>query len=726
MNSNFMQGLPPELRSFVSSSEELLEQFNVIGESDRMTCRIFIDSENDDVSDISYSKLVEMFLMVDDFVRTKSADYLWFRDRPKLHMILPATKASDRTSKSDFYGPYLESSFRYGDSIDDEWFLTYILLLLSQAVRNVSVSCADNDGQYLLIEAAEHIPSWLSPHNCQNRIWLRAGEVHIIPLDEGSVGTAGGISLPAALSAMKKSESSFKVTPRVMHAVQGRTTMAFPSLVAASKHNVVLCLPVPVAVLLQKSPQLVADIINAFCATRSSETTKAALEMTTLNSLLQDNPLQRTVKNASTSRDLVCTKITLTRLLYSKMMFSPFRLSSLMGAYQDKAMSFMDQKGSRTSAATKQAAELSCRFLCGLELLLLEKATNVPAPVNYSLINDIVQSLDKNDTSLKHLLKALPNFISQGALRVRFCGLNTTDLIGRQLNVCNKKGECSCQETSNGCKHLPLETINKEISRTLAELASDIPAAVTLDAADDDSWMHLTPEELELEMQTRSEKASSYPKGEDDKSPVATVSPCAKSGQIDGMLTGMKTFFDRKSGIEGPDDNRSDSQSDTDSDCENNSNFLPESTEENLGALDIDFDKLLKIVEGGTNIATATTADVPPHCASDGIGSGHIPPSHLDEERSLDEILDSDDESQASFGSEEGFDDAYAQIMEEELRNSTLSETFECDDMGAVDIDKNLMKNMFESHASQDGAYGPASQLFSQLGLHFPVLPKGD
>ena len=28
----------------------------------------------------------------------------------------------------------------------------------------------DNDGQFLLIEAAEHLPAWLGPENSENRV----------------------------------------------------------------------------------------------------------------------------------------------------------------------------------------------------------------------------------------------------------------------------------------------------------------------------------------------------------------------------------------------------------------------------------------------------------------------------------------------------------------------------------------------------------------------------
>lgn len=40
-----------------------------------------------------------------------------------------------------------------------------------------------------------------------------------------------------------------------------------------------------------------------------------------------------------------------------------------------------------------------------------------------------------------------------------------------------------------------------------------------------------------------------------------------------------------------------------------------------------------------------------------------------------------------------------------------------------VDVDLNFLKYLLESHASQLGSAGPATQLFSQLGIQLPHLP---
>jgi hypothetical protein len=70
-----------------------------------------------------------------------------------------------------------------------------------------------------------------------------------------------------------------------------------------------------------------------------------------------------------------------------------------------------------------------------------------------------------------------------------------------------------------------------------------------------------------------------------------------------------------------------------------------------------------------------------------------------------------------------------------ELENTTLMETFERygreggdgeegERYGEIDVEKNLLKNLLESHASQMGQAGPATTLLSQLGIPLPNPPQ--
>ena len=64
----------------------------------------------------------------------------------------------------------LRGRTNYGDSVQDEWLIVYILRELSKQFQDVWVKVVDTDGEFLLIEAANSIPRWLNPEIADNRV----------------------------------------------------------------------------------------------------------------------------------------------------------------------------------------------------------------------------------------------------------------------------------------------------------------------------------------------------------------------------------------------------------------------------------------------------------------------------------------------------------------------------------------------------------------------------
>ncbi|XP_064788657.1 protein ecdysoneless homolog [Oncorhynchus masou masou] len=69
----------------------------------------------------------------------------------------------------------------FGDSVEDEWFILYLLLQITQAFPELAARLEYNDGEFLLIEAADYLPKWLNPESCGNRVFLYRGELYILP-----------------------------------------------------------------------------------------------------------------------------------------------------------------------------------------------------------------------------------------------------------------------------------------------------------------------------------------------------------------------------------------------------------------------------------------------------------------------------------------------------------------------------------------------------------------
>lgn len=69
-------------------------------------------------------------------------------------------------------------------------------------VRRLTGSMRDTDGEFLLIEAANDLPAWVSPENADHRLWLQGGHLHLIPL---SVKSSHG-SAPRQMSGMDEDD----------------------------------------------------------------------------------------------------------------------------------------------------------------------------------------------------------------------------------------------------------------------------------------------------------------------------------------------------------------------------------------------------------------------------------------------------------------------------------------------------------------------------------------
>ena len=64
----------------------------------------------------------------------------------------------------------LNGRTNYGDSVEDEWLIVYILLEISKKHADLWIRVFDTDGEFLLIEAANVLPRWLKPEISENRV----------------------------------------------------------------------------------------------------------------------------------------------------------------------------------------------------------------------------------------------------------------------------------------------------------------------------------------------------------------------------------------------------------------------------------------------------------------------------------------------------------------------------------------------------------------------------
>ena len=155
--------------------------------------RIFVENDDLETTRVEFLKFFDRFI----------CNYIWQEDQ----FDLKVWNSSDLKNKSKGKASTLKNApshlyyrLQFGDCIEDEWFILFLLVQLTsneelQKMYNPICSIQDNDGEFLLIEAAYELPKWISkPKNAVNRVFIYQGYLHIVPrcisiFDPSSFGT---------------------------------------------------------------------------------------------------------------------------------------------------------------------------------------------------------------------------------------------------------------------------------------------------------------------------------------------------------------------------------------------------------------------------------------------------------------------------------------------------------------------------------------------------------
>lgn len=207
-------------------------------------------------------------------------DYIWQREKFRLDLIdarLDGTTHSTETNHEEKlqipdHEYYLHGRTNFGDSIADEWLVVWLLLELSQRHPSAWIQVRDQDGEFLLAEAANALPKWLEPELADNRVWIHRGELHIIPLQRNAgsgasgpitPGLSGNVDLAQALQFLKQTPHSTLHSPMIEEEAFHRLR-DHPAAISKSQHRALLSVPRRLAYLLRRDPAYVAPAIEAF------------------------------------------------------------------------------------------------------------------------------------------------------------------------------------------------------------------------------------------------------------------------------------------------------------------------------------------------------------------------------------------------------------------------------------------------------------------------------
>jgi hypothetical protein len=270
-------------------------------------------------------------------------DYIWQRDPFNLEV------------KQDGGLTYLHGITDYGDCVEDEWLVLYLLRELTRNFANLWVRVADNDGEFLLVEAANVLPKWLSPEIDANRVWIHQGKLHLVPLGEGH----RSLSLQDAVKVLEAASSTLVHSPFVEAEAFYRLEK-YPGQISEHLHHSRVTMPRKLAFILHDRPKAIAPATEAFYLRDAISLKPLLSEKATLTF----PPL-----------DLVTVSVRFTKVLFAQLKSQRFEPPPAWQSLMQDGESEAD-KGTEAARKKYEELEMGMKLTSGFEMLAPKAATS--------------------------------------------------------------------------------------------------------------------------------------------------------------------------------------------------------------------------------------------------------------------------------------------------------------------------------------------------------------
>ncbi|KAI9822426.1 MAG: hypothetical protein M1827_000145 [Pycnora praestabilis] len=299
-----------------------------------------IDSKIKDDAGIR-ARLKEVHNAATDLTKTVLHDYIWQRESFNLEL--------QRKDGLD----YLRGRTNYGDSVEDEWLIVYLLRELSKQFSDLWTKVVDTDGEFLLIEAANALPRWLNPEIADNRVWIHEGQIMIIPLQQSSSSTAKTTPVSRPLSPKEArtfitNDVSKLIHSPLMEAEAFYRLRNYPEKISDSSYHALVTIPRNLAYILHEKPEHISPAVEAFY----------------LRDPIALRPLQEKT-NAGlifAPKDLVTVSVQFTKVGYAQLKSQQFSAPTVWTPALPKS----------TERKEYNRTEMGMKVSCGFEMLVAD------------------------------------------------------------------------------------------------------------------------------------------------------------------------------------------------------------------------------------------------------------------------------------------------------------------------------------------------------------------
>ncbi|KAH9007998.1 SGT1-domain-containing protein [Lactarius pseudohatsudake] len=443
-------------------------------------------------------------LSVQNFVESLLPDFLWHRDTFQVKVVQNRDKS----------GWILEGWMRVGDSIDDEWCVVWLLREVSKK-WDCAIGVRDSDGEFLLIEAADDLPSWVTPSVVENRVWIYRSHLHLIPLshvsppsskrrsvnfssdDNDDLATTDEfLDISDAVKLVRDTSTSTRAPPQVEQTVWQRIAR-YPDNLQRHVHKAKTYLPVDVAKALSVNSALVQKAVEVFY-------TRDAVQLRAVHKMARFSPqpcLLRTVR--------------LTRTAYAQLVGQKFYPPKVFGRWSEKE-----------GTPEWRWKDLGMKIACGFEMLYQEGRARA----------EIFDSSSTVVQAQKDALQRDPEFIKY-INGIKAAGYFRGEIEGSQLWDALESKALAVFLQSRQEDDASRPSFASQVNAAIAN-AGDLTPSQDLD--DPDDWLTVNAEDLDpIQLPTQSHKMEVDPESEEHDSTHAQVAKLRDlANKVDSFVTG--------------------------------------------------------------------------------------------------------------------------------------------------------------------------------------------
>ncbi|NXP24850.1 ECD protein, partial [Scytalopus superciliaris] len=549
----------------------------------------------------------------------------------------------------------------FGDNVEDEWFIVYLVREITREFPGLAARIDDNDGEFLLIEAADFLPKWLNPENSENRVFFYKGELHIIPPSEtpeqDCEPCAPCPTIPEALALLAARSEDFLAAEPIRAAVNKRIE-GYPEKIQSSLHRARCCVPAGVAAVLRRRPSLVAAAVQAFYLREPGDLRACRRPFRTFP-----------------AEQRVMALVTFTRCLYAQLVQQKF-VPDRRSGYTLPVPSHPQYK----------AYELGMKLAHGFEMLCSKSSQVSPNSKRNVLSGPLwerfLMSLKEKDYFKGEL---------EGSAKY-----------SELLHMAEDFFQHSVATPESSVEVSPGDEILALLQTTPIDLKEFEREADCLPPEDDDSWLDITPDALEQML--KEARSESLPSSKEEE----------QKYDLEAVAESMKAFVSKVSTHEGAEMPWSSDESHVTFDVDSFTKAL----DRILGAdpEELDSDDLDEEEEFGFSDEDDEDLDAGDERQDQKVSPGELIGSLKSYMNEMDRELAQTNVGKSFTTRRKGASSVKAASSESADPDSGAEDP----ELAPVDVDMNLVANLLESYSAQAGLAGPTSNLLQSMGVYLP------